>query len=227
MSFDDYSVNTLSNRIAAGVYACVVKMFIAMGKLPNRFDPTKPEQLAFVICYLMATENGDKFFCKTYRRTWGPKAAFYVDCAMLFTSDEIKAGQLSPLSLLDRPAQLVFTAVRDESGQEKTILAAVGPLPKTTANAEAVKRLREGGTFQCDASKGEKPPLEILNQLPKWLVEQMDQAAPGQPTAPPPTTSWTAPASPTLAAMQGVPVQPAQHANAAPDFNDNLDDVNW
>lgn len=227
MAFDDYAISTKSSAVAAGAYPGIVGLFSGLGKQPNRFDPSKGEQTMFALGYRIATENGDVFWCKTYRATWGPKASFFKDCVMLFTAEEVKAGQLSPIALLERPVQLVFTAVRDESGQEKTVLAAVGPLPKTTANAETVKRLRECGTFQCDASKGETLPLEILKQLPKWLVEQMDQAAPGQPTAPPPTTSWTAPTSPTLAAMQGVPVQPAQHANAAPDFNDTLDDVNW
>ena len=227
MAFDDYAINTKSAAIPAGAYPGLVAGFAAFGKQPNHFDPTKPAQTRFALIYRIALESNDSLWCKMYSVAWGPKAGFYKDCSMLFSADEIKAGQLSPLSLLGRPAQLLFTAFRDEAGNEKTNLAAVGPLPKTSANTEVVKRLREGGTFQCDASKGEKPPLDILSQLPKWLVEQMDQAAPGQPTAPPPTTSWTAPASPTLAAMQGVPVQPAQHANAAPDFNDNLDDVNW
>ena len=147
---------------------------------------------------------------------------------MLFNAEEVKTGQLSPLTLIGRPAQLLFTAVRDEAGQEKTILAAVGSLTKSAANAEVVKRLREGGTFQCDASKGEKPPLEFLNQLPKWLIEQMDSAATVQVPVSAPVNQWTAPAvSPTVAMMQQTTTNTAQPMKAVEPLNDSLDDINW
>ena len=211
MAFDIYSISTKSSAVPAGAYAGIVGGFIAFGKQPNRFDPTKPPQLGFGLCYKIATDSGDVFWCKTYRATWGPKASFFKDCGMLFTAEEITAGQLSPLALLGRPCQLVFTTVRDEAGQEKTVLAVVGSLTKTTSNGETVKRLREGGTFQCDASIGERPPLEILNQLPKWLVEQIEQAGPGQPAV----------------KSHFAPAPQAQPAQSTPEAPDNLDDVNW
>lgn len=226
MAFDDYVISTKASAFTAGAYVSRVEMVIGLGKRQNPYNNKGP-QTCFAIVNRVRVEDGDRLHVKIYNLAWGLRATYYQHYAMLYSADAIKAGRVSPIDLLGALTQLVFTTTRDESGAEKTILAAVGPLPKTTANAEAVKWLRQYETFSCDAATGEKPPLEILNQLPKWLVEQMDQAAPGQPTAPPPTTSWTAPTSPTLAAMQGVPVQPAQHANAAPDFNDTLDDVNW
>jgi hypothetical protein len=114
----------------------------------------------------------------------------------------------------------------------------VGALPKNETNAQAVKHLRECNTFQFDAGKGERPTLDVMNSLPKWLLEQIEQAGPVQ-TAPLAASSWTKPnpqpaptALPTTAFFQGGEPQPqpeqktAQVATPEP-FDDALSDVTW
>ncbi len=232
---NEYSINTKGPAsVPAGAHPAVVAGFVGLGRQANKFDASKPPQTRFVLLYRLIPDGGEMTtWAKTYSASWGPKASFQKDCAMLFTAEEIGAGQIAPTQLLGRPCQLIFTTTRDESGAEKVGLAAVGSLPKTAANIEAVKALKGKESFSFDASKGERPGLDALNALPKWLLEQIESAGPVQ--AAPATPTWTAPnnlapapASPTVAFMAGQSpqMQTAQPATAAP-LNDNLDDVPW
>jgi hypothetical protein len=205
-----------------GSYSAIFAGIVGMGKQQNKYDPSKPAQVKFVGAYASFIESELAVWCRTYSLSWGPKSAFQKECGILFSQEEIDAGQVSPLALLGRPCQLIFAAGRDEkTGAEKVGLAAVGKLPKTPANIEIVTALKARiEPFSFDASKGERPSLEVMKLLPKWLLEQIEVcgAVPNPAPAAKPQT-----ASPTAAFIQQATAQ-NEKARAGEPFDD---DVTW